>query len=83
MSDDLRDIFLVQLMEDDGIIDTVEEFRIEDAFHRFVDRVLHMLVLIADRLFTEAESFRHFDVAGADVRCHNEDRVLEVHFAAE
>src|SRR5690606_20549955 len=43
--DDLEDVFLIQAIEDDHIIDTVEEFWRESALQRLLDNSLVYLIL--------------------------------------
>src|SRR5688572_12074742 len=54
-ADDLDDILFCQRMEDDRLIDTIEEFRVEESFHRLVDLIFHLSVFITTCGFTKAD----------------------------
>src|SRR5579864_3171614 len=77
--DDRLDLFLVQLVEDDDLVDAVEQLGAEDLLQLAHDAALHLVVgepaLVADR---EAERLVLRDRRGADVRGHDHDRVPEV-----
>lgn len=78
--DDLDDVFLGELVEDDRVVDTVEEFRPEVLLELFVDLDLHPLVVRLDvALGGEAQVEALRDVPGPEVGRHDDDRVLEVH----
>src|SRR3954453_13838161 len=77
--DDLLDLVLGELVEDDHLVDPVEELRPEDFFQVAHDPVLHVAVGHAG-LVGDGEPDRGVlrDLAGADVRGHDHDRVAEV-----
>src|SRR5690606_28694519 len=64
--DDLRDVLLVERMEDDHIVETVEEFGIEDLGHLFLDRVAHPLEGAFAVGGVEAERLARHEVACTD-----------------
>ena len=77
--DDLDDLLLGQALENDNLVDTVEEFRPEQLLHLGHDATLDLLVGQAlVRLRREAERLCLDDVARADVRRHDDDRVAEI-----
>src|SRR5690606_15222017 len=68
--DDVADLLLGELMEDDRFVDPVQEFRPEacaEGFHHLMPDLLVTSLAEPD------------DVLRADVRRHDDDRVLEVH----
>src|SRR4051794_26845559 len=81
--DDLLDLVLGELVEDDHLVDPVEELGAEDFFEIAHDPVLHVAVGHAG-LVGDGEPDRGVlrDLAGADVRGHDHDRVAEVDGAA-
>ena len=76
--DNLEQVAVRQRLEEDDLVEAVEELGIEGLLHFLLDQLLH---LVADDVFAvalEAESLLLLQVAGADVRGHDEDGVLEV-----
>src|SRR5579864_7948745 len=79
----LDQIGLVQRHEDDDFIQTVEELGVEGTLHL----VFHQLFnLVSDRILLrrlESQAFALLQVPGANVRRHDDDRVLEVNCIAQ
>src|SRR5579862_6867669 len=79
----LDQIRLVQSHEDDDFIETVKELGIESA----LDFILYEFFnLVGNRIFLgrgKAQAFASLQVTGADVRRHDDNRVLEVDCVAE
>ena len=72
--DDLADLVLAETVEDDGLVDSVEQFGPELGFERLADSAAQfVLVLLAGELG---------DPLAADVAGHDDDGVLEVDGAA-
>src|SRR5262249_32396228 len=69
---------------ENDIVDAVQKFRVKSAFHLFHDGFFHGLV-IAFSVFLnkEAERFSFGNEARADVRGHDDDRILEIHLMAK
>ena len=65
-------------MEDDDVVETVQEFGIEGALHLFLHLFRDLRELRLGRHLVEAERRVLGDVAGAHVRRHDDDGVLEV-----
>src|SRR4030095_16722191 len=81
--DDALDVLLVERVEDDDVVDPVEELRPERALHLLHHALLHLLVRVLVRLGQEAGRRPLADQAGAEVRGHDQDGVLEVPHVAE
>ncbi len=78
---DLRDLLLIERMEDDDLVYAVQQFRAEVLAQLLGDFGLHLLIQRV--LLVRAGPDGHgFDVLAADVAGHNDHRVLEVHRAA-
>ena len=65
-------------MEDDGVIETVEKFWVEDLLNLFFDALGHDFVRSVFVAGVETNSAALDDVSGADVRSHDQDRILEI-----
>src|SRR5690625_4283709 len=77
--DDPHDLVLRELVEHDGVVDTVEELRTEVLLKLFLHLVLHPHVtqrLVVGRREPEVDPLG--DVPGSEVGGHDDDRVLEV-----
>ena len=76
--DDLQQFVLRQLREDDRLVDTVEELGLEVLFEFLDDLGAHRLVgLFRVALERESDGTAR-DVLRSQVRCHDDDGVLEV-----
>ena len=76
--DDLHQLGLAELREHDDVVDTVEELGLEVALELFLDLALHAVVR-RRRVTLDLEPDRAArDVSRAQVRRHDDDRVLEV-----
>src|SRR5207237_9360748 len=69
--DDLLDVVLLEVTEDDGVVDTIEEFGVEEPLHRLIDLVLHLRMLVATDALSEADTRLLLDVLRTDVRGHD------------
>ena len=72
-----------QRLEDDDLVDAVDEFRVERPLHLAEHHVRHGARDLALIGRLEPERRLLLDEAGADVRRHDDDRVLEVHPVAQ
>ena len=75
----LNQVGFRQSVEDNHFIETVEEFGVEGALHLVLH---HVLDLGGDGVFLaglEAHPATLLQMTSADVRSHDQDRVLEVH----
>src|SRR4051794_28260086 len=77
---DRLDLVLLQLVEDDDVVDSVEELGTEDLFELSHDPVLHVVVGDARLVVADGKAERRVagDLLRADVRRHDHDRVAEV-----
>ena len=66
----------------DGLIDTVQEFWSEALLEFFVDLALHAIVVSGTVTLERKTHHATSNVAGAEVRGHDDDGVLEVNNAA-
>src|SRR3989440_5527882 len=82
-SHDGLDVRLGQRMEHDDVVDPVHELRPERALHLFHHALFHLVVRLLVGLLEEARRGPLADDAGAEVRRHDQDAVLEVHHVAE
>ena len=67
---DVLDLLLLEGLEHDDVIDTVEEFRTEVILEDLLDRALRLFVALVE------------DLMRAEVRGHDDDRILEVDHTA-
>src|SRR2546425_836780 len=80
---DLLDVRQRERVEHDDVVDPVDELRPERPLHLLHHAVLHLLVGLVVALLHEARRDALADQARAEVRRHDEDRVLEVDDVAE
>ena len=79
----LRNLFLVQGMEDDDLINSVQELRLEDPLHLFHDIALHTLIILLLILSCqEAQLLRFLNCCRTGIRCHNQNGVLKIHLSS-
>src|SRR5579875_292981 len=82
--DDASDLFLGELLEADDLIDAVQELRSEGLLHGIHHQVADLLVALGMLLHVRRRPLETnlegglVDELGADVRGHDDDRVLEV-----
>ena len=78
---DTFDGFQVQLVEIDNVIQTVQEFRSELFVQRLLDDFAAVLLVGCRRVrAAEPDALAEiFQLARSAVRCHDDDRVLEIH----
>ena len=80
---DLFHILIVQLVEHDNVIDTVDEFRLEAALYLFHDIGFHFLIILRLALLRcEAEILGIYNPLCSGVGCHNQHRILEADLSA-
>src|SRR5437667_4043141 len=82
-ANDLLDVRQRERVEHDDVVDPVDELRPERPLHLLHHAVLHLLVGLVVALLHEARRDALADQARAEVRRHDEDRVLEVDDVAE
>ena len=80
---DAQQVRLGQRVEDDQVVQTVEELRLEDALGFLQDFALHRLVILLVLRHAEPERHLPLDEFRADVGGHDDDRVAEVDLAAQ
>ncbi len=83
--DDLFDRLLVQDIKENDVIDAVEEFRPEIILERSHDLGLCIVIIVLFCIhctLCKADLFHLFDILRTNVRCHDDDSVLEVDAAA-
>src|SRR5207302_1155818 len=73
----------LRFAEHDDVVDPVQELRPERALHLFHHALFHLVVRLLVGLLEEARRGPLADDAGAEVRRHDQDGVLEVHHVAE
>src|ERR1019366_5097485 len=81
--ENLDQVALAQRQEQDDFVEAVEELRVEGAFDFALHQFFH---LVRDHVFLrrlEAQALALLQVPRADVRGHDDDRVLEVDGVAE
>src|SRR5581483_1478069 len=79
----LDEVVFGQRVEDDDFIQPVQELGVERALHFVLDQFLD---LVRDRIFLrrlESQAFALLQVPGANVRGHDQDRVLKIDRVAE
>src|SRR5690606_31839235 len=82
--DDLHNAFLLERMENNDVVDTVQEFGVEDPLQGILYSALEGLVVEFDPRLGEPDSLAQvFDIACTDVRRHNDNRISEVHATPE
>src|SRR5215475_13594768 len=67
--DNRLDFLAAQVVEDNNLIDSIQEFRLEGVAQRRHDLPLHFFVVYASQIL---------DILAAEVRGHNDNRVLEI-----
>src|SRR5438034_316707 len=77
-ADDLLDVVEPEGVEDDDVVDAVQELRSERALELLQHALLHLLVGRLVALLEEPGRHALPDQARAEVRRHDQDRVLEV-----
>src|SRR5437867_1537515 len=73
----------VERVEHDHLVDPVQELRIEHSFYLIHDRVLHGRVVRPAVPIGEPQAPAPLDLPRPQVRGHDEDGVLEIHFPAQ
>ena len=78
----MNDLISGELVEDDDIIDTVEEFRAEVVLEFVLNLALHAIVICEVVIcVSKTKSKRLRDIASTEVGSHDDDSVLKVNGA--
>ena len=80
--DDFEQFIVEQLVENDDLVETVDELRIERLSHRRHHHLFHLLAR-GIGICLETERALLLNEARADVRGHDDDGVLEIDGVAE
>src|SRR5699024_53557 len=78
---DFFQMFFLETVEDDGVVDTVDEFWTECVFQLFHHRISDGIVIPCTLCSTKACELLIFEFMRPDIGCHDDDRIAEVHCA--
>src|ERR1051326_4860784 len=70
--DDLRNLLARQAVKDHNVIDAIQKLRLEMLMQDLRHGFAHLLVVVFDSL----------NLAGAEIRCHDQNGVLEINCAS-